>query len=75
MEKKSQLTLSPADVQTALAYWLNREVLKQPVVVETVKQRSAKAKPPNVFELVVRPVTPEEQEDATCASSSPAESA
>jgi hypothetical protein len=61
-------------VQTALAYWLNREVLKQSVVVEAVKQRSAKAKPPNVFELVVRPVTPEEQEGA-CASSSPAANA
>jgi hypothetical protein len=78
MQNPTTMTLSPADVQSALAYWLNHQVLKAPVVVEEVRQRSSKASQPG-FELVVRPAEPavaatSEETEGTCASSYPAAS-
>jgi hypothetical protein len=76
MQNPTTMTLSPADVQAALAYWLNHQVLKVPVVVEEVRQRSSKASQPG-FEVVVRPTEPDapaafEESEGTCASSYPA---
>ena len=55
MHSERKLTLSPADVRAAVELWLNTQVLKIPVTVEDVTQRSAKAKEPNVFEVTLRP--------------------
>jgi hypothetical protein len=78
MQNPTTLTPSPADVQAALAYWLNHQVLKVPVVVEEVRQRSSKASQPG-SEVVVRPAEPAvaaaiEESEGACASSYPAAS-
>lgn len=61
MQNPTTMTLSPADVQTALAYWLNHQVLKVPVVVEAVRQRSSKATQQG-FDVTFRPVDLDEDQ-------------
>ena len=63
MQNERKLTVSTADVQAALELWLNSQVLRAPVVVESIKRRSSKAKPPGGFDVTVRPCE-EDSEDA-----------
>ncbi len=55
MQNERKLTVSTTDVQAALELWLNTQVLKAPVVVESITRRSSKAKPPGGFDVTVRP--------------------
>lgn len=70
MHSERKLTLSPADVRAAVELWLNSQVLKVPVTVESVTQHSAKAKEPHLFEVTLRPQA-EDNEVPGCASSYP----
>ena len=54
MQNERKLTVSIADVQVALELWLNSQVLKTPVVVESIKRRSSKANPPGEFDVTLR---------------------